>query len=170
MRTEERGNALAEWTFFNPSIVEHVNEFTQQLQSNTGQCHGTDGLKGQVLLSPKRVQELKMLLASKNLAYDSEERANVQVLYQHNGDMVHVPAGWPHQVLNLKPCVKLAWDYHDPVNMAQYALSWLYIRGKFMPRGDDYLGQLLSSRMLLSACTLSSRSEVPNQKIMSPCV
>ncbi|DBA97149.1 hypothetical protein WJX77_003424 [Trebouxia sp. C0004] len=36
MRTEERGNALAEWTFLNPSIVEHVNEFTQQLQSNTG--------------------------------------------------------------------------------------------------------------------------------------
>ena len=72
--------------------------------------------------------------------YDSEGRATVQVLYQHNGDMVHVPNGWPHQLLNLKPCVKLAWDYYDPVNMARYALSWLYIRGKYMPRSDDYTG------------------------------
>ena len=72
--------------------------------------------------------------------YDSEGRATVQVLYQHNGDMVHVPAGWPHQLLNLKPCVKLAWDYYDPVSMARYARSWLYIRGKYMPRSDDYMG------------------------------
>ena len=56
MGTEERGNALAEWTLYNPSVVEHVNEFTQQLQSNTGKQRmrgnptpgqtGTDGLKG----------------------------------------------------------------------------------------------------------------------------
>ena len=111
-------------------IVEHVNEFTRQLQSNTGKQRrrgnptpGTDGLKGQVLLSPSRVQDLKKFLASKNLAYESEGRATVQVLYQPNGDMVHVPPGWPHQLLNLKPCVKLAWDYYDPVNMAWYVLS-----------------------------------------------
>jgi len=116
--TDERGNALAEWTFFNPSSVERVNEFTQQIQTNTGKQRmrgdpspgqtGKDGLKGQVLLSPNRVQDLKKFLATKNLAYDSEGRDTVQVLYQCNGDVVHVPAGWPHQVLNLKPCVKMA--------------------------------------------------------------
>ncbi len=53
--------------------------------------------------------------------------------------------------------------------VCQYALSWLYIRGKFMPRSKmTPWVQLLYSRMLSSACTQSSRSEVPSHMITSP--
>ena len=135
MMTEERGDPLAEWTFFNPSSwsmsTSSYGNYRATLASSEGEA---------IRRLASRVQDLKKLLASKNLAYDSEGRATVQVLHQHNGAMVHVPAGWPHQVLNLKPCVKLAWDCYDPVNMARYAQSWLYIRGKYMPRSDDYMG------------------------------
>ena len=41
---------------------------------------------------------------------------------------------------SISTCVKLAWDYYDPVNMARHALIWLSIRGRYMPRNDDYMG------------------------------
>ena len=51
----------------------------------------------------------------------------VQTVYQHHGQMVHVPAGWLHQVENLQDCVKIAWDMMAPERVALYVLTWQYI-------------------------------------------
>ena len=148
MTEGRRGDALTEWTFYNPCVVHHASTFIQKLQVNkskraagdpTVTKTGSDGLKGRVLLKHQRVQDLKMHLAEMGLAHDSKGRDTVQILYQRHGDMMHVPAGWPHQVVNLKPCVKMAWDFFTSANMSRYALSWLYI-SKQMPRSDDYMG------------------------------
>lgn len=41
---------------------------------------------------------------------------NIVTVTQHHGEMVHVPWGWAHQVQNLAPCFKIAWDM---VNMSR---------------------------------------------------
>ncbi len=46
--------------------------------------------------------------------------AYVQTVSQHHGQVVHVPAGWSHQVDNLQDCVKIAWDIMVPERMAAY--------------------------------------------------
>ena len=46
---------------------------------------------------------------SKFLGKDPDTRYSyVQTVYQHHGQVVHVPAGWLHQVENLQDCVKIA--------------------------------------------------------------
>ena len=46
---------------------------------------------------------------SKFLGKDLETGcAYVQTIYQHHGQVVHVPAGWLHQVKNLQGYVKIA--------------------------------------------------------------
>lgn len=37
----------------------------------------------------------------------------VQVVEQHNGDCVLVPPGWPYQVTNHAPHLKLGWNWFD---------------------------------------------------------
>ena len=41
-------------------------------------------------------------------------------LYQKHGDLVTVPPGWWHQVINSAPCVKVAWDKWDPNDIFAY--------------------------------------------------
>ncbi|GFR42749.1 hypothetical protein Agub_g3687 [Astrephomene gubernaculifera] len=45
---------------------------------------------------------------------------NVVVIEQYHGDVVHVPAGWIHQVENVQACLKLAWDTLNPRRLVHY--------------------------------------------------
>ena len=55
------------------------------------------------------------------------------------GVMVYVPVGWLHQVMNLAPCLQMAWDYFELAHMTGYMLSCLHIV-KHVPRSADYMG------------------------------
>ena len=54
-------------------------------------------------------------------------RVYVQTVYQHHGQVVHMPAGWLHQVETLQDCVKLAWDIMLPERMAAYMATWQHV-------------------------------------------
>ncbi|KAL3158294.1 hypothetical protein ABBQ38_010538 [Trebouxia sp. C0009 RCD-2024] len=49
-----------------------------------------------------------------------DECSSVLALHQGPGDIVQVPPGWPHAVNNLMYCCKLAWDYIDMGQLANY--------------------------------------------------
>lgn len=65
----------------------------------------------------------------------------VVILEQKPGQLVHVPPGWVHQVTNMSPNVKVAWDYYDASNMhkyteLQYKLASRYFKGSM---ARDYM-------------------------------
>lgn len=64
----------------------------------------------------------------------------VIILMQKAHQVVTIPAGWPHMVLNIQPCTKLAWSIARPSEFkfyVKYALDWA-AKGVFSP--DDYSG------------------------------
>ena len=144
-----KDTVLAVWTFFDPAIVAPSSEWVQGLQLATGKkrvagdptpaATGTKGLKGKVRLNAQRVQDLRNHLNGKGLLYDSTGRDLMPIIEQRHGDMVHVPAGYMHQVENLQPCVKIAFDKYVCANLARYALSWWYVTCQIW-RSSDYMG------------------------------
>ena len=46
----------------------------------------------------------------------------VRIVWQHHNDVITVPPGWAHQVVNLKPCLKVAFDFASPSAMPVYAI------------------------------------------------
>ncbi|KXZ41080.1 hypothetical protein GPECTOR_836g70 [Gonium pectorale] len=67
------------------------------------------GQKKRRLLSYKDYQELV-----------STYPDDVVYVCQAHGDLVTVPPGWWHQVINVQPCAKVAWDKWDPKDMFSY--------------------------------------------------
>ena len=144
---------LAIWVFFHPAILQHVSAFVKGLQTATGKkrkggdptpaATGTDGYghpgKGNIRLTLDRVQDVRTHLANLDLLYDDKGTDMVPIIKQRHGDLVHVPAGYMHQVENLHPCVKLAWDKYVAAHLHRYALSWRYINSQ-VAGGPDYMG------------------------------
>ena len=143
---------LAVWVFFNPAVWHLVNEYVKGLQTAVGKkrkagdptpaATGTDGYghagKGDIRLSLERVHDLRAHLASLNALYDDKGIDMIPIVKQCHGDMVHVPAGYMHQVENLHPCLKVAWDIYVVEHLHRYALSWRYIGSK-MRGAADYM-------------------------------
>lgn len=57
---------------------------------------------------------------------------------QYAGQIVYVAPGWLHTVLNLQPCIKMAWDYQEVQNLPLYIRSWKQ-HNRFKV-GEDYSG------------------------------
>ena len=60
----------------------------------------------------------------------------VQVVHQRHGDMVHMPSGHVHQVVNFQDCVKMAFDTYVLHNMRQYILVARYLAGRAAASSD----------------------------------
>ena len=62
-------------------------------------------------------------------------------------------AGWMHQVINLQPCLKLAWDVYTKAQMPAYIASWQLIANSIMRHNaEDYMAV---GRVLVKAITKS---------------
>jgi len=46
--------------------------------------------------------ESDMKEAQEALGYDDAGRPYLEIKYQHSGEMVNIPPGWPHAVYNLR--------------------------------------------------------------------
>jgi hypothetical protein len=88
--------------------------------------------KKKPLLSLNQVEELRFALGEEN----------VIILYQKHGQVVFVPPGYAHQVINLEDCMKMAFDFIDPKLLAEYAVVWrrMICRLAGSGAGDDYRG------------------------------
>lgn len=47
----------------------------------------------------------------------------VPIVMQRHGDLVHVPAGYMHQVENPEGCAKMVWDKYVVAQFDCYAVS-----------------------------------------------
>lgn len=116
---------LAVWVLFHPSIV---GELDAWLKAH-GRPHGL-ATAGKAHLSTEEMETLRGVFGEKMV-----------VLEQKGGDMVFVPPGWVHQVTNLQPCLKVAWDTYDARHYEQYCLLHRRIACKYFgsTMADDYM-------------------------------
>ena len=89
----------------------------------------------------------------------------MQVVHQHDGDCVMVPPGWPYQVTNHAPHLKMVWDWINVPNMDYFVWSHqnVYIK-HFNLEADqpgDYVGLVMSMegeiQRIVDACPAFSR-------------
>ena len=138
---------LAVWVFINPLLVGEADAWIKgtiktskrKHRQSTQVSRWPDGfassaedrvhLKGGDL---ERFMEYMHTLSTPN---------PVVILEQKPGQLVHVPPGWVHQVTNMSPNVKVAWDYYDASNMHKYVelqhkLASRYFKGSM---ARDYM-------------------------------
>ena len=128
---EVASTVLAVWVFINPRLVEAADAWVKAHVLTTKRKRG-DG-EEQVPRWPKgfaspasdrvhlKGDDLQAFLAyMRQLGIERGINNPVVEVSQCPGQMVRVPAGWPHQVTNMSPNVKVAWDYYDPNNMHKY--------------------------------------------------
>lgn len=133
---------LARWTLIHPSAAKEACKWIQkQFKPSGGKAAWTSAA-----LSPAHVAELTGHLQANH----------IMVLEQRAGDIIHVAPGWAHQVENMAPCLKVAWDCVEPENLPLYVEVMRSIRAhiKFTSKdredtGGDYLN--LSSIMMRAA-------------------
>ena len=138
---------LAVWYFFDPHIIEPASKWVQQLRharvmqrQATGPPPGMSGARGllnKITLTPERVADLRNHLDSLGLLYDAKLRSRMSIVKQRHGEMVHVPAGYMHQVLNVRACTKMELGIYKTANLARYAMSWEYISSQVARAPDD---------------------------------
>jgi hypothetical protein len=126
---------LSEWVFINPSAIPVADAWLRSQSRGRGRPFANGfSSEGGVCL---RGSTLERFIGSLTKLH----RDNVVVCRQRHGEMVVVPPGWIHQVTNLKPNIKLAWDTIDHRQFAAYALLHTSIATKYF-RGvmaEDYM-------------------------------
>lgn len=55
------------------------------------------------------------------------------------GQWVHVPVGWPHIVLNLQPCLKVAYEVLRPGDVVRAVQMQQHLRRCFLNNTADYM-------------------------------
>jgi hypothetical protein len=98
--------ALAMWVFFRPSMVA-AGALARWLARR-----GKGGLGDRVKLSVAEV-----------IALARSCPGLVHVVFQHAGTCVDIRPGWPYQVVDLRPSLKVAWERVRRWHMALYAVA-----------------------------------------------
>ncbi len=142
---------LAKWVFINPLMLKVADKFIRSVRLTAGKRkRGEDAAElkwpnGLMTSADKRVHLEGTYLTQflKHMKREGEKMtvANPVVqLDQKAGQLVHVPAGWVHQVTNVKCNVKVAWDFYDPGNMHKY-VQVQRLASKFFKRSmaPDYM-------------------------------
>ena len=142
--------AWAVWVLVSPEAGEALHEFLV-----------AQGYKGG-LSFPFKDNTSKWKAPSLEVVQAFEEKcgpgsnglSKVQIVAQEAGTLVTVPPGWFHWVLNLRPCIKVAWDPTDPTLLHKYVLVWRdIVSGQIGPgMPTDYTNTLsaLSQAILLA--------------------
>ena len=114
-------NILAVWVFVPPDKAEAFAAWARQKQLSTVE----EGLH----LTLEQVDELRGAVPG------------VVVLRQCAGDLITVPAGWMHAVINRADACKLAFDCFEVDKFHLYAQSWRQIASKYTKtsQADDYM-------------------------------
>jgi hypothetical protein len=74
------------------------------------------------------------------------------MLSQGPGQGVSVPVGWMHWVVNLRPCIKVAWEVVRPQHMAGAGLMQRLLRSRALGLAPDYLALVPTAARQLRRC------------------
>lgn len=112
---------LAVWVFIAPWAVAMANEWLKKRKGkkgSKGNFHLGLGLAGNdIFLGDEDVRALEA-----HLNAQCGPRRSLVVLEQKAGDLVRVPPGWVHQVVNKQRCLKIAGEVYDEADFARYGL------------------------------------------------
>lgn len=80
----------------------------------------------------------------RRLVGDDRVKDYVQLVEQKHGDVVEVNPGWAHAVINVKPCLKLAYDRLIQKDMPLCALIHHLLHSKlfYNMNAPDYSGAI----------------------------
>lgn len=110
----KEGEPVAVWHFVHPLALRHVMDALR-----------ARGLATDESIEPADAQFWAEMRASAPAWMEQAGLPGVpgvmQVEQRHN-QVVHVPAGWAHQVDTLQPCLKAAWDLWEPRNFVSYLM------------------------------------------------
>ena len=117
---------LARWHCFHPRL-------RQLISSKVKEWGIGDSLADEVLFNYEQVREMTKTL---------EVGKDVIVINQKHGDRVCVPPGWIHQVENLRPHVKISWDFLEPTKLQVYLWVRYNVQYPFWGRKSDSLSMM----------------------------
>lgn len=147
---EDDGSVLAKWLFFKPSVqgIELVHTLikSRKLFAKVGKMPPdvTSRRKGgQVYVARGEVDKMPVMDASMMEDIASKHHGDVELVEQRSGMAVHVPIGWVHAVVNVKPCLKLSFDFvpADEHALARAAVAWHKVVSPLMAQrsAEDYV-------------------------------
>ncbi len=93
---------LALWAFLDPRHVDALNSELQRRDYSKKQLSAR--LPRGEALSEGQLRDLATVTVQQT------QRPLLLLIEQRAGDRVYVPPGWAHSVVNMRPCVKIAWD------------------------------------------------------------
>ena len=139
---------VALWLFIPPTAaaVEAVSNYLKRKHK----ALYPDGLATPALFDNKGVFRMRGAVRGKVLT-EAHLRAmandktlvglGIRILEQKSGDVVLVEPGWFHAVVNIQPCVKLAYDYVVAAELGMIAVVQHLFASKFggQRNADDYL-------------------------------
>ena len=139
--------SLALWVFLLPTILPKAEAWLKSHGFEAGfQAGGKEA----------KLDEEEILALQQDMGYEHDkdtgsQTANVVLIYQAHGEVVHVPSGYMHMVLNLQPCIKMAWEHWRGENLFDYILSWKFISSQFTTASNslDYTNTVGVIRNLL---------------------
>ena len=139
--------SLALWVFLLPTILPKAEAWLKSHGFEAGfQAGGKEA----------KLDEEEILALQQDMGYEHDkdtgsQTANVVLIYQAHGEVVHVPSGYMHMVLNLQPCIKMAWEHWRGGNLFDYILSWKFISSQFTTASNslDYTNAVGVIRNLL---------------------
>lgn len=110
------------------------------------------------VIHPIHDQTIYLCAEHKRSLLKEEYGVEAWTFEQHLGEAVFIPAGCPHQVRNLKSCIKVALDFVSPENLQEcIQLTEEY---RLVPKGNHYISRdsdrckACSSRRTRQACSL----------------
>ncbi len=129
-------DTVAWWVFLDGELFRD-SAFQDWLEAN---LEGRDFLRKDRLgdkckpyLTPEHVKELESLFPGK-----------VIQLYQKHNDIIKAPVGWAHQVINIRPSVKFAFDTLVTQELPAYAYVHSHLISPYAKMPDDYRGWILA--------------------------
>ena len=144
----DESTVLAMWVLIHPDKAAVADEWLCVHVADDGFRH--DALS--ITPTPTKADMVKL---RDHVGVDERGRYYVVILEQRPGDMVHVPAGWIHCVINMASNFKLAWDYMNPRELPLYTRVWREILTKITTNGEDYGGTMVSLPTMLLRIQLS---------------
>ena len=142
------GAAIALWLFIPPTEAALV-AVSAYLKLHHGVLypHGLDPpplfnrgklvMRGEVKSAPLTADDLNTMAADPIL-----QGLGVHTLEQKSGEVVLVEPGWMHAVVNLRACIKIAYDFVLATELGIIALVQHLYHSKFSSQSnaDDYVG------------------------------
>ena len=113
---------IAYWCLVNPAFIAAVNQSVKDLFP-TVYGEGLATISWKTVKGGKVREHGRALTLAEMRLLEEKMPEGVTIIAQHPGDLIYIPPGWVHAVINMRHCIKFAVDLFVPTHLHMYALS-----------------------------------------------